>query len=155
MEKTLVIIKPDAVNRGLTGEIIKRFEQKGLAIVAIKMKHLNEEELNEHYAHHRDKPFFKDLVNFMRHSPSILMVLEGVKAVEAVRFLCGSTYGIEAAPGTIRGDFSMSRSNNIVHASDSVETAEKEIKRFFKEEEIFSYRRIDWSEVYNKEEQGG
>ena len=155
MEKTLVIIKPDAVNRGLTGEIIKRFEQKGLEIAAIKMKHLNEEELNEHYAHHRDKPFFKDLVNFMRHSPSILMVLEGVKAVEAVRFLCGSTYGIEAAPGTIRGDFSMSRSNNIVHASDSVETAEKEIKRFFKEEEIFSYRRIDWSEVYSKEEQGG
>ena len=153
-ERTLVIVKPDAINRGLTGEIVKRFEQKGLKIVACKMKHLQDEELAEHYAHHKDKPFFKDLVDFMKHSPTILMILEGVKAVDAVRFLAGSTYGVEAAPGTIRGDFSMSRSNTIIHASDSPESAEAEIKRFFTESEIFEYEKLDWVEVYSSEERG-
>jgi nucleoside-diphosphate kinase len=153
LERTLVIIKPDAVNRGLVGEIIHRFERKGLEIIGMKMKNLQDKELEEHYAHHKDKPFFKDLVDFMKHSPSILMVIEGVRAIEAVRFLSGSTYGLEADPGTIRGDFSMSTSNNIVHASDSVENAEVEIDRFFKKDEIFSYKRVDWQEVYNLEEQ--
>jgi nucleoside-diphosphate kinase len=153
LEKTLVIIKPDAVSRSLVGEIIHRFERKGLEVVGLKMAHLQDKELEEHYIHLKDKPFFKDLVDFMKHSPSILMVIEGVRAVEAVRFLAGSTYGLEADPGTIRGDFSMSTSNNVVHASDSVENAKKEIDRFFKKDEIFSYKRVDWQEVYNLEEQ--
>jgi len=153
MERTLVIIKPDAVNRALAGEIIRRFERKGLEIVGMKMAHLRDKELEEHYTHHKDKPFFKSLVDFMKHSPSILMVVEGVRAIEAVRFLAGATYGLEADPGTIRGDFAMSQSNNIVHASDSPENAEIEIKRFFTPSEIFSYKRVDWQEVYNQEEQ--
>lgn len=152
MEKTLVIIKPDAVNRGLSGEIINRFERKGLKIAACKMKYLKDEELEEHYAHHKEKAFFKDLVNFMKHSPSILLVLEGVKAVDAVRQLAGSTYGVEASAGTIRGDYSMSRSNTIIHASDSIESAEKEIPRFFKEDEIYQWDKIDFTEVYSIEE---
>lgn len=152
MERTLIIIKPDAVNRGLTGEIITRFEKKGLKIVGCKMKYLKDEELSEHYAHHKDKPFFKDLVDFMKHGPSILLVLEGIKAVDVVRLLAGSTYGIEAAPGTIRGDFSMSRSNTIVHASDSPENAVTEINRFFKEDDMFEWDKIDFTEVYSVEE---
>jgi len=153
MEQTLVIIKPDAVNRSLVGEIIHRLERKGLEIVGMKMRHLQDKELEAHYAHHKDKLFFRNLVNFMKHSPSVLLVVEGVRAIEAVRFLAGSTYGLEADPGTIRGDFSMSQSNNIVHASDSSEKAEAEINRFFKPNEIFPYKRVDWQEVYNFEEQ--
>jgi nucleoside-diphosphate kinase len=152
MEKTLVIIKPDAVNRGLVGEVISRFEKKGLKLVAAKMKVLRDEELEEHYAHHKGKPFFKDLVDFMKHAPAILMVWEGTKAIDVVRFLTGSTYGIEAAPGTIRGDFSLSQSNTIVHASDSPENAEVEINRFFSSSEITDYTRIDWTEVYSIDE---
>jgi len=152
MEKTLVIIKPDAVNRALVGEVLDRFERKGLKIVACKMQYLKDEELFEHYSHLKDKPFFKDLVDFMKHAPSILMVLEGVRAIDAVRQLAGSTYGIEANPGTIRGDYSMSRSNTIIHASDSQETAEREIKRFFDEKEIFQWEKIDFSEVYSVDE---
>lgn len=154
MERTLIILKPDAINRGIAGEAIKRFEQKGLKIIACKMKHLTDQELEEHYAHHKDKPFFRDLVDFMKHSPSILMILEGVRAVDAVRQLAGSTYGIEATAGTIRGDFSMSRSNTIIHASDSTENAEIEIKRFFDVGEIFEWEKVDWVEVYSTEERG-
>jgi len=152
MEKTLVIIKPDAVNRGLIGNVIERFERKGLKLVAMKMKFLEDKELEEHYAHHSGKPFFKDLVDFMKHSPSILMVWEGNKAIDAVRMIAGSTYGVEAAPGTIRGDLSMSRSNTIVHASDSPETAEVEIKRFFDDKEIFEWNKVDLTEVYAEDE---
>lgn len=152
MEKTLVIIKPDAVNRGLIGDVIKRFEQKGLKVVAMKMKFLEDAELEEHYAHHKEKPFFKGLVEFMKHAPSILMILEGNRAVDAVRLIAGQTYGIEAAPGTIRGDLSMSRSNNIVHASDSSENAEIEIKRFFEDKEIFEWNKVDLTEVYAEDE---
>ena len=154
MEKTLVIIKPDAVSRGLTGDVIKRFEQKGLKIVAMKMKNLEDKELEEHYAHHKEKPFFKDLVDFMKHAPSILMVLEGNRAIDVVRSLAGPTYGVEAIPGTIRGDYSMSQSNNIVHASDSSESAEAEIKRFFEPKELFDWEKIDWTEVYAIDERG-
>lgn len=154
MEKTLVIIKPDALNRGLVGEILKRFEQKGLKIVAMKMKVLKDSELEEHYAHHKGKPFFQDLVDFMKHAPSILLVIEGNRSVDVVRFLTGSTYGVEAIPGTIRGDFSVSRSNTIVHASDSTENAKVEIARFFDENEILEYERVDLTEVYAVDERG-
>lgn len=152
MEKTLVIIKPDGVNRGLIGAILKRFEDKGLKVIAMKMKFLEDKELEEHYAHHKGKPFFQGLVDFMKHAPSVLMILEGNKAIEVVRLMAGQTYGIEAVPGTIRGDFSMSQSNNIVHASDSPETAEAEIKRFFSESEVFEWDKVDLTEVYNEEE---
>jgi len=154
MEKTLIIIKPDAVNRGLCGEILSRFEKKGLKIVACKMRHFKDKELEEHYSHHKEKPFLKNLLDFMKHAPSILLVLEGSKVVDAVRQLAGSTYGVEATAGTIRGDFSMSRSNTIIHASDSAENAEIEIKRFFDAEEIFEWEKVDFTEVYSVDERG-
>jgi len=152
LERTLVIVKPDAVNRGLIGEIIHRFERKGLKIIGLKMVHLKDEVLHEHYAHHRGKPFFKDLVDFMKLSPTILIVLEGNEAVSVVRKITGPTFGVEAPPGTIRGDFAISISHNVVHASDSPETAKKEIKRFFKKRELFPYERIDWNILYSKED---
>ncbi len=152
LERTLVIIKPDAVNRGLIGEIIHRFERKGLKIIGLKMVHLKDKELEEHYAHHRGKPFFKHLVEFMKLSPTVLMVLEGNEAISVVRKMAGPTFGVEAPPGTIRGDFSMSISHNIVHASDSPQTAKEEIKRFFKKSELFPYERIDWSILYSEED---
>lgn len=154
MEKTLVILKPDAINRGLVGEVLKRFEQKGLKIVALKMRHLRDEELEEHYEHLADKPFFKDLKEFMKHSPTILMILEGNRVIDAVRQLAGATYGVEATAGTIRGDFSMSRSNTILHASDSPESAEKEIARFFDPSEIIEWNKIDFTEIYSTDERG-
>ncbi len=151
-EKTLIILKPDAVQRGLLGDIISRFEKKGLKIVGLKMAHLDDVILTEHYIHHKDKPFFDDLKKFMSQSPVVLACLEGVEAIKVVRAMCGPTSGREAPAGTIRGDFSISVSSNIIHSSDSEETAEKEIKRFFKEEELFSYDRCDFSVIYSKDE---
>ncbi len=139
MERTLIILKPDAVNRGLSGEIITRFEKKGLKIVGLKMVWLKEGILREHYAHLVSKPFFPDLLEFMSRSPVIIGVLEGRNAVELVRSMCGVTDANKAAPGTIRGDFALSTSRNVIHASDSHETAEKEISRFFKKDELFDY----------------
>jgi len=152
MQKTLVIIKPDAVNRGIMGEIIHRFERKGLKVVGLKMDQLRDEVLQKHYEKHRGKPFFKTLKEFMKVSPTLLMVIEGNKAIPVVRKMAGVTYGAEALPGTIRGDYSLSHQHNIIHASDSEEAAEKEIKRFFKKDEIFPYRRIDWEMVYAEDE---
>jgi len=152
LQKTLVIIKPDAVNRGLIGEIVNRFEDKGLKIIGLKMVHLKDEILEKHYAQHKTKAFFQDLVQFMKLSPTILMVLEGNEAISVVRKMAGPTFGVEAEPGTIRGDFSMSISHNVVHASDSIETAKKEIKRFFKKNEIFPYQRIDWNIIYSEQD---
>ena len=153
MERTLVIIKPDAINRGLTGEVIDRFERKGIKIIAMKMQHLDDKILEEHYAHLADKPFFPSIKEFMQKAPSILMVLEGRKVVDVVRKLAGVTEGTEAMPGTIRGDFSLSLQNTIIHASDSLETAEKEIKRFFTEKEIHEYTRVNTSMIYSNAEQ--
>ncbi len=152
MQQTLVIIKPDGVNRGIIGEIIHRFERKGLKIVGIKMEHLSDTKLDIHYEHHKGKPFFERLKKYMKSAPTILMILEGNNVVEVVRHMAGPTRGYEALPGTIRGDYSLSQSNNIVHASDSVESAEAEIKRFFKPDEIFSYKKIDWEMIYAEEE---
>ncbi|MCX8158536.1 MAG: nucleoside-diphosphate kinase [Candidatus Diapherotrites archaeon] len=151
-EKTLVIIKPDAVNRGLVGEIITRFENKGLKIVAMKMELLKEEILEHHYAHHKGKSFFQGLIRFMSSVPSVIMVLEGKEAVRVVRKMCGDTCGRDAEAGTIRGDFSMSVQNNIIHASESIDAAKEEIKRFFKDEEIHSYKRIDFEYLYAENE---
>lgn len=154
MEQTLVILKPDAVRRGLVGEIMARFERKGLRIAAMKMAQLEEEILHQHYAHHRQKPFFSGLVAFMRSAPVVLMVLEGRDAVSVVRDLCGPTNCRQAPPGTIRGDYGMSQQMNLIHASDSPETAQAEIKRFFLPQEIHCYRRADEEVLYAADERG-
>ena len=148
----MVIIKPDAVQRNLLGEIIKRFERKGLKIVGLKMMQLEDVMLEEHYSHHKDKAFFFGLKKFMESAPVTVIVLEGLEAVKTVRFICGPTCGREADAGTIRGDFSMSRQLNIVHASDSVESAEKEIYRFFNTDELFDYPKIDFDFLYSDDE---
>lgn len=152
MQRTLVIIKPDAINRGLAGEILARFEDKGLKIVGMKMKHLEDAELEEHYSHLKDKPFFPALRDFMKHSPSLVLCLEGNGVVDAVRLMCGPTHGLQAAPGTIRGDYSMSIQQNVVHASEDEAAAETEVKRFFTASELFDYPRIDMEMVYSVEE---
>ena len=148
MERTLVILKPSTVQRGLIGEIITRFERKGLRIAGAKMIKLTEELLFEHYAHLTDKPFFQAILESMMVTPVLVICLEGIDAVETVRLLAGPTNSRKAQPGTIRGDFSMSYQENIVHASDSLETAEVELKRFFKPEEIFNYKRITFGALY-------
>lgn len=151
-ERTLLIIKPDALQRNLLGNIINRFERKGLRIAGLKMIQLEDVLIDEHYAHHKDKHFFQGLKKFMESSPVVVIVLEGLEAVKTVRFICGPTCGREADAGTIRGDFSMSMQHNIVHASDEVENAEKEIKRFFKEDEIFEYSKVDFDFLYSEDE---
>ena len=142
-EQTFVMLKPDAVRKGLIGEIIKRFEQKGLKIIGLKMTELGDVLLENHYAHLKDKPFFESLKKYMKSSPVIVMALSGFNAVSATRLIVGPTRGYEADAGSIRGDFSISGQANIVHASDSVENAEEEIKRFFIDGELFSYEKID------------
>lgn len=154
MQRTLIIIKPDAFQRNLVGEIISRLEKKGLKIVGLKMIQLTDALLDEHYNHHKGKPFFENLKKFMKSSPCLAIVLEGLEVIKAVRLLCGPTCGREADAGSIRGDFSMSSQHNIIHASDSEESAKKEINLFFKEDEIFDYQKIDFVQVYSEEERG-
>lgn len=139
MEKTLVLLKPSALQRGIVGEVINRFEKKGLRFVGLKMIQLTDDILNVHYAHLREKPFFNDLKRSMMSTPVIACCLEGIDAVAVVRALTGYTNGRKAIPGTIRGDYCMSNQQNIVHASDSLEAAEVEIARFFKPDEIVEY----------------
>ncbi|MCK5332558.1 nucleoside-diphosphate kinase [Candidatus Parcubacteria bacterium] len=152
MERTCILIKPDALQRNLLGEIIGRFERKGLKIIGLKMMQLEDIVLEDHYEHHKDKPFFGKLRSYMKSAPVIAMALEGLDTVEAVRIIVGPTKGREADAGSIRGDLSMSIQTNLVHASDSVENGEIEIKRFFKEEEIFNYKKIDLNFVYSEDE---
>jgi nucleoside-diphosphate kinase len=151
-ERTLILIKPDALQRNLLGEIVGRFERKGLKIVGMKMITLNDVLLEAHYAHHKDKPFFGDLKAFMKSSPVVAMVLEGVEAISAVRLLVGPTKGSAADAGSIRGDLSMSTQANLVHASDSPENADAEVKRFFSPDEIFGYKKVDFAFIYGSEE---
>ena len=139
MEKTLVLLKPSCVQRQLIGEVLHRFERRGLRIAGLKMMQLSDEILREHYAHLVDKPFFPSLAASMQASPVVALAIEGVDAVQVVRTMTGVTNGRQAAPGTIRGDYSMSNQQNIVHASDSVENAAIELRRFFLPEEIFDY----------------
>lgn len=139
MEKTLVILKPCALQRSLIGEVIQRFERKGLQICGIKMMLLNDEILDEHYAHLADKPFFQRIKTAMTKTPVVVCCLKGMDVVNVVRQMTGATNGRNAAPGTIRGDLSVSIQENIIHASDSVENAGIEIVRFFANEEIFDY----------------
>ncbi|MFC1594882.1 nucleoside-diphosphate kinase [Patescibacteria group bacterium] len=151
-EQTLIIIKPDALQRNLLGEIMRRFERKGLKIIGMKMMNLDDVLLEEHYIHHKDKPFFDGLKRFMKSSPIVVVAISGINAIKACRLIAGPTYGAEADAGSIRGDFSMSTQANIVHASDSSETAEKEIKRFFAPEELFEYKKIDHEFIYGEDE---
>lgn len=152
MQKTLVLLKPDAIQRGLVGEITQRFERKGLKLVALKMMSLDEAILREHYAHIADKPFFPGVANFMKSSPVVAMVWEGFKAVDAVRLVTGITNAREADAGTIRGDLAMSISCNVIHASDTEENAVAEVARFFKKDELHDYSKSEYEHVYNDEE---
>lgn len=149
MESTLVLIKPSGVERALIGPVIQRFQQKGLVINGLKMMQLNEEILREHYAHLVDRPFFPFILDSMMASPVIALCLSGKNAVEVVRTMVGATDSSKAAPGTIRGDYGMSNQENIVHASDSVENALIEIKRFFKPDEIFDYTPANLKFLYS------
>ncbi len=141
MERTFVMIKPDGVIRELVGEIITRFERKGLKIVAMKMTKLDDPILDVHYSHLKDKPFFPGIKDFMKSGPVVAMVLEGENAVSEVRKIVGATRPWEAAPGTIRGDMAIALPANLIHASDSLENAEEEIRRFFNENEIVEWKR--------------
>lgn len=151
-QKTLIILKPDAVQRGLVGEIVSRFEAKGLKLVASKMSMLSSEVLKEHYSHLVEKPFFPAIESFMMSSPVVLQVWEGFKSIDTVRLMCGVTNSREAAPGTIRGDLSSSYGSNVIHASDSPEAAEAEVKRFFSNDEVFSYDKVIEQYSYSDDE---
>ena len=154
MEKTIVLIKPDGLQRGLVGEIMHRFERKGLKLVGIKMVRLTDEILENWYFHHKDKAFFKDLKSFMEWTPVVAMVWQGLEAIAAVRKVVGITKSREAEAGSIRGDFGMSGSQNMIHASDSPESAEKELGLIFNADEIFDYDSTMDLLIYSKEEKG-
>ena len=141
MEQTYVMVKPDGVQRGLCGDIMSRFEKKGLKIVAVKFMVIKKEVAESHYGEHKGKGFFNGLISFITSGPVLAMVLEGDNAVAVCRNLMGKTNPQESAPGTIRGDFGMVTGMNLVHGSDSVESAKREISIFFKPEELVSYNR--------------
>jgi len=138
MERSLVLIKPDAMDTGLGGAIISRLEKLGLKVIALKMLRMDRDLAERHYAVHKDKPFFESLVNYITSAPIIAVVFEGEGTVKVIRKAMGATDPTRAEPGTIRADFGLTIERNAVHGSDSVETAEKEIKLFFAEDEIFS-----------------
>jgi len=138
-QRTLVLCKPDAVQRGLVGRIISRFEDKGLKIAGIKMVRVDDELASKHYAEHVEKPFYGELRGFVTSSPLVAMAIEGDNAVEVVRGLMGVTNPQNAAPGTIRGDFGLNLTKNLVHGSDSLASAEREVQLFFAEEELHDY----------------
>lgn len=153
-ERSLIIIKPDGVQRNLIGQIITRFEQKGLKIIGAKMMTANDALIEDHYSHIKDKPFFPGIKKFMQSAPVVVLALSGINAVSAIRLIVGPTKAYEADAGTIRGDFSMSMQSNVVHASDSLESAQAEIARFFKEEELLDYDKVDAMYVYADELMG-
>ncbi len=154
MERTLILIKPDALQRGLAGRIITRFEEKGLQIVGLKLMKLSDEILAEHYSHLADKPFFPGIKRFMQMTPVIAICWQGLDAVETVRKLCGITKARAAEPGTIRGDWAMSIQANLVHASDSLETAQAEVARFFTDADLLDYDSVTQPAIYSEDERG-
>ncbi len=141
MERTLVLLKPDAIQRNLVGHIITRLEGKGLKIVAMKLMDVTRELASNHYSEHIDKPFYEALVQFITSGPIVALVLEGNEAVKIVRTLMGLTNPVEAAPGTIRGDLAMSIGSNLIHGSDSINSSTKEIRLFFTAEDILEYQK--------------
>jgi len=142
------MVKPDGVQRGLIGEIVKRIERRGLKVTAMRMNTIEREKAEEHYAEHKEKPFFQDLIDFMTSGPSISMVVEGENAIRIMRAINGATNPVEAAPGTIRGDLAIDTGRNVVHGADSKESAEREIKIHFTDDEITEYTRADEEWVY-------
>ncbi len=145
MERTLILLKPDAVQRGLVGKVLSRFEEKGLKIVAMKLMKITPELAAKHYEAHKERKFYPGLVKFMTSSPVVALALEGIDAVKICRTLMGATFGADAAPGTIRGDFGVSRSYNLVHGSDSPEAATRELGLFFPEGIVdFDYAAYGW-----------
>ncbi len=149
MEQTLVIVKPDGLQRRLIGEIIGRFERKGLKIVGLKMVRICEQLAREHYEVHEGKEFYEALIRYMTAGPVVLMVVEGIAAIDIVRSLAGPTFGADAPGGTIRGDLAASKRYNLVHGSDSKESAWKEIGLFFKSNELLDYEMSDIRWVYD------
>lgn len=152
MEKTLVILKPSAIQRSLIGDVISRFERKGLRLAGMKMMQLDNSILDEHYAHLKDRPFFQRVKDSMMSSPVVVQCWEGIDAARVVRNIIGITNGRDAQAGTIRGDYSVSAQENIVHASDSTESAKVELKRFFLDNEIFEYKLLTLSNLYSSDE---
>lgn len=152
MERTLIIAKPDAVQRGLVGEIVTRMERKGLKLIGMKMASLDETMLRTHYAEHIEKSFYKGLEAFMKSSPVILMAWEGYECIETVRTLVGATNGRKAAAGSVRGDFGLSTGRNLIHASDSPENGLSEISNFFGPSELYDYDKSEYLHVYEPEE---
>lgn len=154
MERSVVLIKPDGVQRGLIGEVINRFERKGLKLIGIKMLSLSDAILDEWYAHHKDKPFFGGLKSYMKSYPVVAMLWEGKDVVGTIRKMIGITRARDAEPGTIRGDFAMSQQYNLVHASETIEFAKKEEMLVFNKDEIFDWNKKDLQDVYLKDEIG-
>lgn len=148
MEKTFLMVKPDGVQRNLIGEIVKRFEAKGFKLVGAKLMTVSEELAHEHYGEHKDKPFFGELVEFITSGPVFAMVWEGENVISVARNMMGKTNPQEAAPSTIRGDFGVTVGENIIHGSDSPESAEREINLWFKEDEIVDYSKQDSEWIY-------
>jgi nucleoside-diphosphate kinase len=152
MERTLIIAKPDAVQRGLIGVIISRLERKGLKLIGIKMDSLDEAMLRNHYAEHLEKPFYIGLEEFMKSSPVVLMAWEGYECVESVRNIVGSTNPREAVPGSIRGDLAIGTGRNLIHASDSRESGNAEVNNFFPDHELFKYDKSEYIHIYDTQE---
>jgi len=154
LQLSVVLVKPDALQRGLLGEIIHRFERKGMKLVALKMMRLTDGILDEWYSHHKDKAFFNDLKRFMQSSPIVAMLWEGIEAIAVVRKIVGATSGREAEAGSIRGDFSISQQLNLIHASDSEESAKKEQHLVFEDQEIIDWQSAEECLFYSREELG-
>lgn len=152
MEKTVVLVKPDGVQRALIGEIISRFERKGLKLCALKMMNMTDEIINDWYAHHREKPFFPALKSFMTSYPIVAMAWEGPEAASVVRKMIGITQARQAEPGTIRGDYAISTQMNLIHASESKEAAENELRILFSDVDLFTWERTDEPHLYSSEE---
>jgi len=151
-EQTLIILKPDAVARGLVGRILSRFEEKGLRFAAMKLMMVSEEMARRHYAEHMAKAFFKQLVEFLISAPVLVMVVQGMRAITVCRGMMGKTFGYDSPPGTIRGDFGMSRSLNLIHGSDSVDAARREIALFFRPDELIGTDRELQRWIYGSED---
>lgn len=148
MERTLIILKPDALQRGLVGEILGRLERKGLKMLGIKMMRLDSALLQAHYAHLTDKPFYKGIEEFMQSAPVVIMAWEGFECIDSVRLLVGATNPRLADAGTIRGDLAIGQGRNLIHASDSKQSGEEEISRFFKTDELLAYDKSEYLHVY-------
>ncbi|MEX0749107.1 MAG: nucleoside-diphosphate kinase [Candidatus Saccharimonadales bacterium] len=155
MERTLILAKPDAVQRGLVGEIITRFERKGLKLIGLKMISVDDEILEQHYSHLTDKPFFSGIKSFMKSSPLVAMAWEGYECTASVRVIVGATNPRAADAGTIRGDFAMGQGRNLIHASDNAESGMTEVERFFSGAELFSYDKSEYLHVYEDNEREG